>query len=393
MALDWTRVDNALERASVVVGERPGRNTVFPGAVLVVGMQGDVVYQRAVGSLGNLAQNAPVTLETVFDVASLTKPIVTTTLVMEQVERAALDLDRRVSVALQTFGTGGREAITFRQLLTHTSGLPATLPLWKVVEEAHRTERLGLMATKAAKELVYQQLFHTPLIAPPGTRTVYSDLGFILLGAALEVLNGGNSLDRLASNSIFQPLGLKNSGFIDLSRLRRRGLEPVKEMIAPTLQCDWRSKLLWGEVHDDNAWAMGGIAGHAGLFSTAADVHLFAAEMIRCYRGYGRLFTQETVRRFWEACSPVAGSSWALGWDHPSKQGSSAGELISRKAVGHLGYTGCSLWIDPEAELDIVLLSNRINSDDRNQTIKSFRPLIHDLVLETIGVRSQGPSR
>jgi CubicO group peptidase (beta-lactamase class C family) len=168
--------------------------------------------------------------------------------------------------------------------------------------------------------------------------------------------------------------------------MKRRGLAPVTDMIAPTAECPWRERILCGEVHDDNAWAMGGVAGHAGLFSTARDVHAFATEMIDCYHGRGGLVSQDTVRKFWTLDNSIEGSSWALGWDTPSPEHSSSGRYFSRNSVGHLGFTGCSLWIDPDRELDVVLLSNRVHPNPENNLIREFRPLIHDLVMETLGL-------
>ena len=156
-------------------------------------------------------------------------------------------------------------------------------------------------------------------------------------------------------------------------------------MIAPTAECQWRGQILSGEVHDDNAWVMGGVAGHAGVFSTAEDVNLFATEMINCYHGRGNLVDRDVIREFWTRAGVDQKSSWALGWDTPSEQKSSSGQYFSENAVGHLGYTGCSLWIDHERELSVVLLSNRIHPTPDNGSIREFRPKIHDLVMETLG--------
>lgn len=358
---------------------------VFPGAVLLVGQGGEIVFQKGVGCRSLVPEITPLRQEMVFDVASLTKPIVATTLIMQLVDRGLLNLNRRVANLIPSFGTHGKERITVRQLLSHSAGFPATLPYYKLVAKADSSDRAGIMTSRGAVEMVYNEICRSKPEQPAGKSAKYSDVGFILLGNIIEVLNGGVQLDRIAIREIFQPLSLHSMGYIDLSKLRRRGLAPVTEIIVPTAECPWRGRLLCGEVHDDNAWAIGGIAGHAGLFSSAADIHGFASEMIRCFHGDGRLINRDVVREFWAIDGEVAGSSWGLGWDTPTAGSSSSGRYLSANSVGHLGFTGCSLWIDPDRELDIVLLSNRIHPSVENQRIKEFRPLIHDLVMKALG--------
>ena len=219
--------------------------------------------------------------------------------------------------------------------------------------------------------------------------TEYSDIGFILLGRAIELILGGVSLDKLVATRILRPLGLKSMGYIDLSRVRRGGIAPVCDAIVPTLDCPWRGRVLCGEVHDDNAWAMGGVAAHAGLFSNAMDVHTFATHMVDCWHGRGSLVSRDTVRKFWTVDGTVKDSTWALGWDTPTPGKSSSGRFFSAHSVGHFGYTGCSLWIDAEREVDVVLLSNRIHTSRDNAALKKFRPVIHDLVMEALGFGSE----
>ena len=363
---------------------------MFPGAALLVSQGGEVRFNRTVGCRSLVPEVTPATDGLVYDIASLTKVMVTTTLVMKLVEQGQLDLDRRLSRIFQTFGTHGKEAMTVRHLLTHTSGYPATAPFYKSIARSGsgtRTdgdERGNALTSRGAKEIILNEIFRAKLDNLPGRVTRYSDIGFILLGSAIEVITA-TGLDRLATREIFRPLQLRNTGYIDLTTVRRKGLEPVVDMIAPTARCPWRGRVLCGEVHDDNAWAMGGIAPHAGVFSNIEDVHRFAHELLLCYRGEGSLVNRDVLREFWRKADVDAQSSWALGWDTPSPQASSAGKYLSPSSVGHLAFTGCSLWIDPEREVIIVLLSNRIHPSVENESIRQFRPVIHDLVMETLG--------
>ncbi len=388
--MDWSEVDKALSEAVVPFGAdaeaifKSGK-FVTPGAVLLVGCGGDVVYNKAFGCRSLLPEITPMKKDIVFDIASLTKAIVTTTLTMQAIERGKLSLDKRLTQILQTFSTIGKERMTVRHLLAHCSGYAAHKPFYRGIASASKGERSGMLWSRGAVEFIYNELYRMPLDNLPGTATCYSDLGFILLGHVLEVVYGGESLDKLATRNIFQPLGLRNLGFIDLSKTKRRGLEPVTDIIAPTSSCQNRKTILCGEVQDENAWVMGGVAPHAGVFSTAADIHLFATEMLRCWHGIGSLVPQRLVQEFWKKDTTVPGSTWALGWDTPTPGKSSSGKYFSQSAVGHLGYTGCSLWIDPERELDVVLLTNRVHPSAENESIKKFRPIIHDLVMETLG--------
>ncbi len=388
--MEWGKVEEALIEAAASPDEnahaaQQRKRYAFPGAVLLVGQGGEIVYEHAVGCRSLVPEVTPMQRDTVFDVASLTKVIVTTTLAMQLVDRGLLEVNRRLSRIFQTFSTHGKEGMTIRHLLAHCAGYPGTLPFYKQIARLDAGERAGIMCTRGAIEMVYGEIFKTRLENMPGKVAKYSDVGFILLGHALEVLNGGRFLDKLAVEHIFAPLKLRSTGFIDLFRVKRRGIAPVTDQIAPTLQCPWRGRVLVGEVHDENAWAMGGVAPHTGVFTTARDVHTFASEMIECYYGRGKLISKDVVRAFWAVDGTVPTSTWALGWDTPNEQGSSSGKYFSSSAVGHLGFTGCSLWIDPEREVDVVLLTNRIHPSLENNGIREFRPLIHDLVMEALG--------
>jgi CubicO group peptidase (beta-lactamase class C family) len=213
---------------------------------------------------------------------------------------------------------------------------------------------------------------------------IYSDLGFMLLGQAVETISG-QSLDRFCQKHIFGPLGLRAMSFIDLAQVRTHRVEPVAEMIAATQRCPWRRRILCGEVDDENAWAMGGVAGHAGLFGSARDVDALAAVLEAASRGEHSFLPAELVREMWTIDTTVPRSTRTLGWDTPAPTASSTGTRMSLRTVGHLGFTGTSLWIDLERRLQITLLTNRVHPSRDNERIRELRPRLHDLVIEAVG--------
>jgi len=254
--------------------------------------------------------------------------------------------------------------VTPRMLLLHDSGLPAHRDFYKEAK---------------GRDAILARVLAEPLIHEPGAQVEYSDLGFILLGAIVERLTG-DSLDTYAKREIFQALGMDRSMFNPPRKLR--------EDIAPTeMDSDFRKRLIWGEVHDENAWAMGGIAGHAGLFSTAEDIASFA-QMILNGGIYGndRVLARSTIQQF-TTRQTIAGSARTLGWDVPEEP-SSSGRYFSAKSFGHTGFTGTSLWIDPERDLFVVLLTNRVNPTRANEKIRQVRPALHDAIFEGLGLAS-----
>jgi serine-type D-Ala-D-Ala carboxypeptidase len=332
----------------------------FPGAALVVSHGGTVVLESYAGAHTYDLDSVPVAAETIYDLASLTKVIVTTPLCMKLVEAGKLHLgDSLTSVIPEFTGDEGRpERVTFRHLLAHSSGLPAHR---RYFEHAHHLDQ------------VLQQVYATPLEADAGERVEYSDVGFILLGVAIERVLGAK-LDQLAQREIFTPLGISCS-YGPLAHVHH---------VPPTLEAvDFRDRRICGQVNDENAWVMGGVAGHAGLFGTARDVDAFAQMMLQAG---APLFTPGTVKLFSTRETSPAGTSRALGWDTPS-QPSQSGKYLSPRSYGHLGYTGTSLWIDPERELAITLLTNRTYPDNTSQKIKQYRPRIQDAVIESLGLQ------
>lgn len=365
--------------------EAVGRR-VFPGAVLLVREGTRVFYHRAFGHRSVEPEVTPMQENTVFDLSSLTKALATSLAVMLMVRDGKIDLNDRVTRFFHNFGVFGKTHITFRHLLAHCSGLPAWRPYYQeILQKERRDGRINFVGSHDAKQFVYQQIQRERLEAPVATRAIYSDVGFILLGAVVEVVSG-MPLDRYCHTRIFRPLRLRSTAFVDLGQLRARHLEPVTEMIAPTERCPRRKRVLCGEVHDDNAHAMGGVAGHAGLFSNAKDIDTLAGHLRDCYlgRGEGHLIPPRLMRQLWTREGSVEGSTWCLGWDTPSPSNSSAGSRLSPASVGHLGFTGTSIWIDLERDRHVILLSNRVHPARTNEAIREFRPYIHDLIVEAL---------
>jgi len=357
---------------------------VFPGAVLLVREGTRVFYHRAFGHRSLDPEVTPMSEDTIFDVASLTKPFATAVAMMLMVKDGKIALDDRVTRFFHNFGVYGKTHITFRELLSHSSGLPAWQPYYKeIVQIERRGGRINFLGSQGAKHHVYQQIHREHLESPPATRALYSDLGFMLLGAAIEEVSG-MALDRFCHERIFRPLGLRATGFVDLALLRSRRMMPVTEMIAPTERCPWRKKILCGEVDDDNAYAMGGVAGHAGLFASAKDLDVLLGRLKDCARDAHQMIPQRIVREFWTRDPTVADSTWGLGWDTPSPVGSSAGTRFSPHSVGHLGFTGTSVWLDLERDRHVILLSNRIHPSRDNEQIRAFRPFIHDVIVQAL---------
>ena len=356
---------------------------VFPGAVLLVSKGDEVVFERAFGCRSLVPDKSPMQLDTIFDLASLTKPLATTTAMMLLVREKKVRLDDRVTRFFQNFGVFGKIHMTFRHLLAHCSGLPAWKPYFEDIVKGAKEGKVNFVASRAAKSYVFERIHREKAVSPAGTQSLYSDLGFMLLGEVIEMLSGW-TLDRYCQDKVFKPMGLRSTSFVDLTQLRTRRLQPAQEMIAPTEESPWRKKILCGEVHDDNAYAMGGVAGHAGLFSSAQDIHLFLTRLRRCSRGEDPFLPAPLVQEFLARDNTVRASTYALGWDTPSPENSSSGSHFSPRSVGHLGFTGTSVWWDLERDCHIVLLSNRIHPSSNDDKIKAFRPYIHDLIMKTL---------
>ena len=373
--MGWAQVEQAFAEAI--------EHQVIPGATLVVRRGGDIAYEQAFGFRALAPERSAMRLETVFDLSSLTKPLATTFAAMSLVRDNKLRLDDRVTRFFHNFGTHGKGPVTFRQLLAHCSGMAAWRPFYQKVAEIERSGKVNFLASQGAKEFVYEEIHRDKPAAPAASRVIYSDLNFMLLGETVEQISGV-ALNRFCRDKLFRPLGLRSTDFIDISLVRTRRLEPVPEMFAPTSVCTLRKRLLVGEVDDENAFAMGGVAGHAGLFATVKEVDRIVRELLDVYAGRSEFLPQRIVRDFWKRDETVKGSTWALGWDTPSTEYSSSGHHFSPAAVGHLGFTGTSIWIEPEKDIAISLLTNRVHPRRDNQGIREFRPKIHDLIMEAL---------
>jgi len=341
----------------------------FPGCAFGVFAEGRVVLQAALGRFTYDQSTPQVLPQAVFDIASVTKVAATTAAAMLLYQRGLLDIDMLLGDLLPGFivgrepGSPARQ-ITLRHLLAHNSGLPGYV-------EFFRTQTTPAELFRACLEL--------PVEALPGTRAEYSDPGFILLGKAIEVITG-EPLANWVDREVFKPLEMADTGFCP--RLSARS------MIPPTEQDDQlRFRIVQGEVQDENAYILRGVAGHAGVFSNVRDMLRFSAEILSA-AGHpsvsqpARLFRRETVELFAERQAPP-GSDRALGWDTPGET-SSSGTHFSSHSIGHLGYSGCSLWIDLDAGVAVVLLTNRTWPDRQSQLIRQVRPAFHDAVREAL---------
>jgi len=336
----------------------------FPACSLAVTFRGELVAHKAFGLFTYDPASPAVTTSTIFDLASATKVVATTAMAMILYERGLLDLEAPVTAIVPEFMDAfaeddeRRRDVTVRMLLAHSSGLPAYEKLF--------------LRSKIREDLL-RAAFATPLTAVPGTRAEYSDIGFIILGVALERL-ADESLDAFCQREVFGPLGMTHTTFTPTHAL--------KASIPPTADDrSFRCRIIQGEVQDENASVLGGIAGHAGLFSTAEDLAIFAHAIPN---GGRPILRSSTVELFSRRESVPEGTSRALGWDTPSTP-SQSGRYFSSRSFGHLGYTGTSLWIDPDRQLSITLLTNRSWPDCQNQAIKQVRPAFHDAVIEALG--------
>lgn len=375
--MDFKSVDNAFEKA-VIQG-------VFPGAVLLVGKGDEILYEHAFGARSLVPTIRPSDTSTIFDLASLTKPLATTVVMMLLVSEKKVCLDERVTRFFPNFGVFGKQDITLRHLLNHSSGLPHWMPYYENVLKSDKTGESNFVASQAAKQYVFTQVHREKPVSPAGLQGLYSDLGFMVLGEIVEAISD-STLDLFCDDRIFEPLGLERTFFVDLTRSKTRRLQAIEEMIAPTEDCPWRKKVLCGEVHDDNAYALGGVAGHAGLFSSARDIHQLLACLNRCLRGSDSFLPRTLVEEFLSKDETVKNSTYALGWDTPSESRSSSGKYFSSHSVGHLGFTGTSIWWDLEKNCHVVLLSNRVHPTRKNEKIREFRPYVHDLIMKTLNL-------
>jgi CubicO group peptidase (beta-lactamase class C family) len=344
---------------------------VYSAAVALVGQSGELLWQGAAGRASRDPESPLVTLDTIFDLASLTKPLATTLALMLLADRGLLNLSTTLGEVLTApWLPAGKRPLTLKSLLAHRAGLTAWRPFYEQVLAAPPEARPNLLIHLAAAE---------PLEYEPETATVYSDLGFMLLKEVVEKASG-QDLASFCRRELYEPLGLKVLGFQPTRRLNRDRFTWAATDEATTPGCP-----PLGEVHDDNARAAGGVAGHAGLFGSGPAVFTLIARLYRAYYGQdeGLGISPEIVRQF---LTPVAPAARTPGFDVPSQGQSSAGRYFSPRSVGHTGFTGTSFWLDLKRGQMIVLLTNRVHMDRDNEHIKAFRPRFHEAACRVLGI-------
>jgi CubicO group peptidase (beta-lactamase class C family) len=330
----------------------------YPAASIEVGRRDTVLWREAFGTLTYDADAAATDVATIFDLASLTKVIATATLVMQAVDRGRLDLDEPIAARFKLWRGSDREMVSVRDLLAHCSGLTAYLPFFN-----DHTGRAEFEPAICQLALEY----------PPRSQSIYSDLGFMLLGFLLEDLGGAPLADQ------FEAI----HGLIGSEPLAFRPPKTWRPRVAPTEVDRWRGRLLVAEVHDENTRALSGAAGQAGLFGTVGAVGSFARLVLETFSGDSALARRKTLMEFARKRDEIPGSSRALGWDTMLPT-SSCGRRLSATAIGHTGFTGTSLWVDPDQDLYVALLTNRVHPTRENDKLKRLRPLIHDAIVDAL---------
>ena len=350
------------------------QNATFPAAQLLVAKKGKIYFSKAYGQANS---------HTFFDIASLTKAISTASLCLLAFQENKLSPSTPLKEIFQESTLDVHQEITLMHLLEHTSGLPA----WQSFYHEFPRSMAG-----SSEAIVYtlKACLRTNIIQPVGSKSLYSDIGFLLLGFALERVYHKN-LAELFGEKIQTPLKLQNIFFTPFGTRPSALVPPVpaKAAFAPTQDCPWRGHIVRGSVDDANAYMLGGVAGHAGLFATAEALHIFMLQFREVLQHKSswlkpallkELFCFERVKN--------RGDTFLCGWNLPSKRNSSAGKFFSKHSIGHLGFTGCSVWMDLEKDLWIILLSNRVHPSVNNQKITPFRPLLHDAVMQELAAQA-----
>jgi CubicO group peptidase (beta-lactamase class C family) len=359
----------------------------FSGASVLVADPQSVLFEATYGTTAYGPESVPISCHTWFDLASLTKSLVTASLCMLLVAAGEMDLDGTLEAFFPSeLLAQDKKPITVRQLLNHCSGLPPYRPYYEKLIHTPQADR---------PDTLLEWVLAEPLFAPPGEIACYSDLGYVVLQEILRA-HYHVPLAEAFSRYFLEPLGIRELGFRRLENVRAAVIRPEFAadrhplQFAQTEFCPWRKRLLEGEVHDENAYCLEGVAGHAGLFGTARGVYdlLQALWNIHNRGDASVVLAPSVVRAFWMRQNLVSESSWALGFDTPSAAGSSAGTRFSSRSIGHLGFTGTSFWMDLEREILVILLTNRVHPTRTNDRIKLFRPLFHDVVMDCLYARS-----
>ncbi len=373
-------IANLLEEA---VGEG-----TLPGGVVLASRGAEVVAACTVGSklLKEEARdlkvnNEPISFPTVFDLGQLTQAICPATLMMRLASAGKISVTDRASRFLQALGVGSKSSMTLAHLLSHSAGFPSGLSVYDELVKANAGPRPGILSSSGAKQYAYTHFHNLPLKFEPGTKQLESDANFIVLGEICEIITG-LPLDKAYSRYVAAPLRVAALNFIDLTILRRRGLEPVVERFAPSGRCPRRGRLIAGEVWDENAWVMGGVSGHSGLFGTAYDVHTWAVELLKGYHGRSDLFSAEATRAFVSSECVVPKSGRKLGFDSPSRESGFIDLADAPDSFVACGDTGCSVYVDPRRELVVVFLSNAGFSGELSKRFAPLRADIHSAILD-----------
>jgi CubicO group peptidase (beta-lactamase class C family) len=355
--MDESRISKEIEQA-IMQG-------VFPGAVLLCAVNQEIVFHESYG-MADIFEKRKMRKDSIFDLASLTKPLATTLAISRLIEKDQVFLDQKIGSILKEFKKTDKADITIDMLLRHTSGFPAFREYFKKIIKTNKNPR----------QYLRYLLTREPLENKINEKQVYSDLGFMVLSWIIEEQTC-QRLDHFVLNHIYSPLEIDNLFFIDLDQ-KNEALDKYRHKIVSTQQCPWRKKILAGEVDDDNAWAVGGIEGHAGLFGDAVSIYKLCCEILNVLLNKPtRVLAPDIINALVKKKNH---NDMAAGFDTPSKENSSSGRYLSKSSVGHLGFTGTSFWIDPEIQLIIIFLTNRVHPLRSNTGIKKFRPKIHDLI-------------
>lgn len=379
MVMVKTEIKGLTERLDALC-KKSIKEKVFSGAAVGISRGAPQTRKELIYTYGHTSygpKSHKISEKICFDLASLTKPLATTLAVLALIKEKKIDISDTLPSLLKRVVPAEKSEINLRHLLNHSSGFPAHRPYY---------EKLMIHSADKRKAMLQNFVIEEPLIGKPGAQSLYSDLGFMLLGWIIEE-QSGMRLDKFVENTIYKPLNVSEGIFF--RPLAGKGTKKRKRVFAAAEQCPWRNKTLCGEVSDDNTYAVGGVSGQAGLFGDIRSVLALTTHLLDQWQGRERHPNYEAadLQNFLARQEQIKESTWALGFDTPSKNGSSSGRYLSEKSVGHLGFTGTSFWIDPIRDLVVVLLTNRVHPSRDNDAIKQFRPLLHDTVVEQLGLQ------
>lgn len=342
---------------------------IFPGAVLLCAVNQKIIFHQPYG-MADIFEKRSMKTQTCFDLASLTKPLATTLAVSRLLARRQIFLNQKIGSILKEFQISPKKEITIDMLLRHRSGLPAYREYYKKIIEENNPPQGRLR----------RLLVNETLENMPNECQLYSDLGFMILSWIIETI-ACQRLDQFVQKQIYAPIGIDNLFFMP----RHQDIQKISTQnyrFAATQQCPWRKKILIGEVDDDNAWAVGGVEGHAGLFGDAESIFKICCEILNAMQNKPtKILVPEIIQTLVEKKDL---SDMVAGFDTPSKKKSSSGRYFSKSSIGHLGFTGTSFWIDPDVSLIVIFLTNRVHPSRSNEGIKKFRPQLHDLIYEEL---------